>query len=98
MIKERAVRRKVRTGRVVSDKMMKTVVVAIESYKAHPVYKKRIRRTEKYHVHDEKNEAKMGDTVFIMETRPLSKKKRWRLVQIIGRGSLSEGAMGKPLR
>ena len=74
--------RKVRMGKVVSDKMDKTIVVAIETKVRHPLYKRTIRKTKKYKVHDENNEAKIGDTVVIMETRPLSKDKRWRLVEI----------------
>ena len=75
--------RKVRIGTVVSDKMDKIVVVAIESIVTHPVYKKQIRRTTKFKAHDENNECKVGDKVQIMETRPLSKDKRWRVVEII---------------
>ena len=75
--------RKVRVGRVVSDKMDKTVVVAIEDNVKHPVYGKIIKRTLKVHAHDEKNECGIGDKVEIMETRPLSKTKRWRIVEII---------------
>ena len=75
--------RKTRVGRVVSDKMDKTVVVAIEDHVKHPTYGKIIKRTVKIHAHDEKNECGIGDTVEVMETRPLSKTKRWRLVQII---------------
>ena len=77
--------RKTRVGMVVSDKMAKTVVVSIERRVQHPVYGKMVRRTKKLKAHDEQNEAKMGDTVRIMETRPLSKDKRWRLVEIIER-------------
>ena len=77
--------RKTRVGKVVSDKMMKTVVVSIERRVEHPVYGKMVRRTTKLKAHDEQNEAKTGDTVRIMETRPLSKDKRWRLVEIIER-------------
>jgi len=76
-------RRKELVGRVVSDKMDKTIVVSVETYKRHPMYNKRIRYTKKYKAHDEHNEAKEGDLVRIMETRPLSKEKRWRLVEII---------------
>ncbi|MFO7263075.1 MAG: 30S ribosomal protein S17 [Bacillota bacterium] len=76
-------RRKELVGRVVSDKMDKTIVVSVETYKRHPLYNKRIRYTKKYKAHDEHNEAKEGDLVRIMETRPLSKEKRWRLVEII---------------
>jgi small subunit ribosomal protein S17 len=77
--------RKTRIGKVVSDKMMKTVVVSIERRVQHPVYGKMVRRTKKLKAHDEQNEAKTGDTVRIMETRPLSKDKRWRVVEIIER-------------
>jgi small subunit ribosomal protein S17 len=77
--------RKTRIGRVVSDKMQKTVVVSIERRVQHPVYGKMVRRTKKLKAHDEQNAAKTGDTVRIMETRPLSKDKRWRVVEIIER-------------
>jgi len=77
--------RKVRTGTVVSDKMQKTVVVAIDRRVAHPVYGKMVTRTKRVKAHDEENSAKTGDTVRIMETRPLSKDKRWRVVEIIER-------------
>lgn len=77
--------RKTRVGMVVSDKMAKTVVVSIERRVQHPVYGKMVRRTKKLKAHDEQNEAKTGDTVRIMETRPLSKDKRWRVVEIIER-------------
>ena len=77
--------RKSRVGLVVSDKMQKTVVVAIERRVAHPVYGKMITRTTKLKAHDEQNNAKQGDTVRIMETRPLSKDKRWRVVEIVER-------------
>jgi small subunit ribosomal protein S17 len=77
--------RKTRIGMVVSDKMQKTVVVSIERRVQHPVYGKMVRRTKKLKAHDEENQAKTGDTVRIMETRPLSKDKRWRVVEIIER-------------
>lgn len=77
--------RKARIGKVVSDKMDKTIVVAIETLVRHPLYKKTIKRTTKFKAHDENNECKVGDRVSIMETRPLSKEKRWRLVEIIER-------------
>ena len=77
--------RKSRTGLVVSDKMEKTVVVAIERRVPHPVYGKMVTRTKRLKAHDEENSAKVGDTVRIVETRPLSKDKRWRLVEIIER-------------
>lgn len=75
--------RKTRIGKVVSDKMDKTIVVAIEDSVKHPLYNKIVKRTVKFKAHDENNECGVGDRVKIMETRPLSKDKRWRLVQII---------------
>jgi len=75
--------RKTRTGKVVSDKMDKTIVVAVETRVPHPLYKKIIKRTYKLKAHDENNECHSGDTVRVMETRPLSKEKRWRLVEVI---------------
>jgi len=75
--------RKVRVGRVISDKMDKTIVVAVENNVRHPLYKKIVKRTYKLKAHDEKNECGIGDRVRVMETRPLSKDKRWRLVSII---------------
>ena len=75
--------RKTRVGKVVSDKMDKTIVVAVADRVAHPLYKKIIRRTYKLKAHDENNECGIGDTVEVMETRPLSKDKRWRLVEIV---------------
>lgn len=75
--------RKVRKGRVVSDKMDKTIVVAIETLVSHPLYGKSVKRTTKFKAHDENNECGIGDTVKIMETRPLSKDKRWRLVEVM---------------
>ena len=80
--------RKVRVGKVVSDKMDKTIVVAVERSKRHPLYGKIIRRAKNYMVHDESNECKAGDKVRIMETRPLSRKKRWRLIDIIEKTQL----------
>jgi small subunit ribosomal protein S17 len=78
-------RRKVREGRVVSDKMNKTVVVAVESLVPHPIYGRRIRRTKKFKAHDEENQCRTGDVVRIIETRPLSKEKRWRVLEILRR-------------
>jgi len=75
--------RKVEIGKVVSDKMDKTIVVAVETYKKHDLYHKRIKYTKKYKAHDENNTAKIGDVVKIMETRPLSKDKRFRLVEVV---------------
>ena len=82
MTENRAVR-KTRIGQVLSDKMDKTIVVAIEDSVRHPLYKKTMKRTYKLKAHDENNECGIGDTVEVMETRPLSKDKRWRLVRII---------------
>jgi small subunit ribosomal protein S17 len=75
--------RKTRIGRVVSDKMDKTIVVAVETKVRHPLYGKTVNRTTKFKAHDENNEANINDRVLIMETRPLSKDKRWRLVEIV---------------
>lgn len=75
--------RKVRLGRVVSDKMDKTVVVAVETFVSHPLYGKQVKKTTKFKAHDENNECKVGDKVRIMETRALSKTKRWRLEEIV---------------
>ena len=75
--------RKTRTGLVVSDKMDKTVVVAIEDFVRHPLYGKAVKRTKRLKVHDENNECNIGDKIRIMETRPLSKDKRWRLVGVV---------------
>jgi small subunit ribosomal protein S17 len=75
--------RKTRVGRVVSDKMDKTIVVAVETFVRHPLYGKSVKRTTKFKAHDEENICGIGDRVKIMETRPLSKHKRWRLVEII---------------
>lgn len=75
--------RKTRVGHVISDKMDKTIVVAVEDHVQHPIYKKIVKKTYKLKAHDENNECRIGDTVKVMETRPLSKDKRWRLVSII---------------
>jgi small subunit ribosomal protein S17 len=75
--------RKVRVGRVVSDRMDKTVVVQISHRKSHPLYKKVVQRRERFKAHDETNECKVGDLVRIMETRPLSKEKHWRVVEVV---------------
>ena len=83
-------KRKTRIGRVVSNKMDKTVVVAVETTKHHPLYKKTIKKAVKYKAHDEKNECGEGDVVRIVETRPLSKEKRWRIAEIISRKGVLE--------
>ena len=77
--------RKERVGVVTSNKMYKTITVAVKWKEKHPIYGKFVNKTKKYHAHDEKNECNIGDTVKLMETRPLSKMKRWRLVEIIER-------------
>ena len=77
--------RRTKTGLVVSDKMDKTVVVAVEVLRKHPLYGRTVRRTRKYKAHDPENRAKTGDRVVIEETRPLSREKRWRVVEIVGR-------------
>jgi len=84
-------RRKVKVGRVVSDKMDKTIVVSVERLSRHPLYKRVIRLTTKFKAHDERNEARVGDTVRIEESRPLSATKRWRLVEIVARAGAGVG-------
>jgi len=83
-------KRKIRFGRVVSDRMDKTVVVAVETPKRHPLYKKTLRRAVRYKAHDEKNQCGLGDIVKIVETRPLSKQKRWRVAEVITKGEVAE--------
>jgi small subunit ribosomal protein S17 len=78
---------KTKTGQVVSDRMEKTIVVAVETLVEHPLYKKRVRRTKKFQVHDEANQAHVGDVVRIGETRPMSKRKSWRLLDIVRRSA-----------
>ena len=80
--------KKTKVGRVVSNKMDKTVVVAVESYRHHPVYKKTVRTVKRYKAHDERNTCGIGDTVKLGETRPLSREKRWRVLEIIDRAEL----------
>ena len=83
-------KRKIRVGKVVSDKMNKTVVVAVDTPRHHPIYKKTIRRVVKYYAHDENKISKLGDTVRLEETRPLSKLKRWRVVEVVTKGEVAE--------
>ena len=83
-------KRKTRFGHVVSDRMDKTVVIAVETPKRHPLYKKTIKRTVKFKAHDENNECRLGDMVRIVETRPLSGHKQWRVAEIITRGKVVE--------
>jgi small subunit ribosomal protein S17 len=82
--------RKTKVGRVVSDKMDKTVVVSVERLRRHPMYKRVIRLSTKFKAHDEENSARVGDTVRIVESRPLSREKRWTVVEIVARGSVEE--------
>ena len=84
-------RRKIRLGRVVSDRMDKTVVVAVEWRQRHPLYGKSVKRVTKFHAHDEENQCKMGDVVNIMETRPLSRTKRWRVTNVLTAGDAAAG-------
>ncbi len=84
------VKRKTMVGEVIGDKMAKTVIVAVNTPRKHPLYKKTIRRTVKYYAHDEKKQCKVGDTVRIEETRPLSRLKRWRVVEILVKGEVAE--------
>jgi small subunit ribosomal protein S17 len=83
-------KRKTRFGKVISDKMDKTVVVGVETSRRHPLYKKTLRRVTKYKAHDEKNQCHTGDMVRIVETRPLSKDKRWRVVEIVTKGKVAD--------
>jgi len=83
-------KRKTRLGEVIGDKMDKTIIVAVDTPRKHPLYKKTIRRIVKYYAHDEKKQCKVGDTVRIEETRPLSRLKRWRVVEIVTKGEVAE--------
>jgi len=83
-------KRRSKVGRVVSDKMDKTVVVSVERLRRHPIYKRVVRLSSKFKAHDEDNNAKVGDTVRIEESRPLSRDKRWRVVEVVARGSHEE--------
>ncbi len=88
MVTEADKKRKIKMGRVVSNKMDKTVVVTVESYRPHPLYKKQVRRIKKFKAHDDQNSCNIGDVVRIEEMRPLSKEKRWRVVEIVSKGEL----------
>jgi len=83
-------KQKTKLGRVVSNKMDKTAVVVVESYRHHPIYGKTVRRAVRYKAHDEKNECGIGDTVRLVETRPLSREKRWRVAEIVTRAEVME--------
>jgi len=83
-------KRRSKVGRVVSNKMDKTVVVSVERLRRHPIYKRVVRLSSKFKAHDEENNAKVGDTVRIEESRPLSRDKRWRVVEVVARGSHEE--------
>jgi len=93
-MRERA-RRKVRVGVVVSDKMDKTVVVSVQRQYQHPVYQRVVRQTKKYKVHDDQNRCRVGDKVRIVETRPLSKEKRWRVGEVLERATVLTPVQGK---
>ncbi len=80
-------KRRTKVGRVVSDKMDKTIVVSVERLRRHPIYKRVVRLSSKFKAHDEENSARVGDTVRIEESRPLSREKRWRVIEVIARGS-----------
>lgn len=80
-------KRRTKVGRVISDKMDKTVVVSVERLRRHPIYKRVVRLSSKFKAHDEENAARVGDTVRIEESRPLSREKRWRVVEVVARGS-----------
>ncbi len=84
---------KQKVGRVVSSKMEQTVVVAVDYLRPHPIYRKTVRKTNKFYAHDENNDCKLGDTVRIEETRPLSKLKRWRVIEIVG-GDVAAASAG----
>jgi small subunit ribosomal protein S17 len=83
-------KRRTKTGRVVSDKMDKTVVVSVERLRRHPIYKRVVRLSSKFKAHDQENSARVGDTVRIEESKPLSREKRWTVVEIVARGSHEE--------
>ncbi len=83
-------KRRTKVGRVVSDKMDKTVVVSVERLRRHPIYKRVVRLSSKFKAHDEENSARVGDTVRIEESRPLSREKRWTVVEVVARGSHEE--------
>jgi small subunit ribosomal protein S17 len=83
-------KRRTKVGRVVSDKMDKTVVVSVERLRRHPIYKRVVRLSSKFKVHDQENTARVGDTVRIEESRPLSREKRWTVVEVVARGSQEE--------
>jgi small subunit ribosomal protein S17 len=83
-------KRRTKVGRVVSDKMDKTVVVSVERLRRHPIYKRVVRLSSKFKAHDDENTARVGDTVRIEESRPLSREKRWRVVEVVSRGSYEE--------
>ncbi len=87
---------KTKVGRVVSDKMQKTVVVAVENQLRHPIYHRMLRRTVRFKAHDEENTCKLGDLVQIVETRPLSKEKRWRVAQVLERADRVEAIVDQP--
>ncbi len=88
MVADADKKQKIKQGRVVSDKMDKTVVVAVQYYRSHPLYRKKVKRIRRFKAHDESNSCRMGDVVRIVETRPLSREKRWRVEEIVARSEL----------
>lgn len=88
MVADADKKRKIKQGRVVSDKMDKTVVVAVQYYRSHPLYRKKVKRIRRFKVHDESNSCRVGDVVRIVETRPLSREKRWRVEEIVAKSEM----------
>ena len=88
MVADADIKRKIKQGLVVSDKMDKTVVVAVQSYRSHPLYRKKVKRIKRFKAHDESNSCRTGDTVRIIETRPLSREKRWRVEEIVAKAEV----------
>lgn len=88
MVADADKKRKIKQGRVVSDKMDKTVVVAVQYYRSHPLYRKKVKRVKRFKAHDESNSCRVGDVVRIVETRPLSREKRWRVEEIVAKSEM----------
>ncbi len=88
MVADADKKRKIKQGLVVSDKMDKTVVVAVQSYRSHPLYRKKVKRIKRFKAHDESNSCRVGDTVRIIEIRPLSREKRWRIEEIVAKSEM----------
>lgn len=88
MVADADKKRKIKQGRVVSDKMDKTIVVAVQYYRSHPLYRKKVKRVKRFKAHDESNSCRVGDVVRIVETRPLSREKRWRVEEIVAKSEM----------